>query len=508
MHKGSKSLKWTLALVLVMALLAGCSSNGGNDSNGNNGQGNAGGEEHAAEAASLKPYEIKWYMLGNGNPRDIDRIEKAANTYLKDKINATVDLNVIDWGSFDNKFNAMVTTREKFDIIFTAEWKNYRLNSRKGAYWEIPEDSLQKFAPNTAELFNEGIWTAAKVDNKLFVIPNKKDMAAAQGVLYRKDIADKLGIDMSTVKDWEDLTPIFAKVKAEYPDMTVLGDGVHKVHTNMFDGAIGPNVNLTKGTLEPVILYESPEYNNFLKLVREWNKAGYVREDLLTNKIPEDANGTVFLFGGQLKPGAAEEKTALMRTTGLAPADAEYGQIYFSEPLYDYGTAIGAGMAISSTSEDPERALMFLELLNTDKYLNNLFNYGEEGIDYEKLEGEFIRPIKDSGYSNVGLTWMYGNTFLNYLVEGEDPDKWAKMEEFNNSAQPSVTMGYSFDETNFKKELAAKSTIDKEFESLYFGFVDPEKYIPQMKAKMEAAGMQKLFEASVQQWTDFQNSQK
>ena len=34
---------------------------------------------------------------------------------------------------------------------------------------------------------------------------------------------------------------------------------------------------------------------------------------------------------------------------------------------------------------------MFLELVNTDKYLNNLINFGVEGVDYEKVSDNVIK---------------------------------------------------------------------------------------------------------------------
>ena len=39
-------------------------------------------------------------------------------------------------------------------------------------------------------------------------------------------------------------------------------------------------------------------------------------------------------------------------------------------------------MAISTASKNPERAMMFLNLLNTDPYLMTLLNYGVEGVHY------------------------------------------------------------------------------------------------------------------------------
>lgn len=51
-------------------------------------------------------------------------------------------------------------------------------------------------------------------------------------------------------------------------------------------------------------------------------------------------------------------------------------------------------LAISTTSEDPARAMMFINLLHTDPYLNNLLNYGIEGKHYLKVNENVIKPTE------------------------------------------------------------------------------------------------------------------
>ena len=43
--------------------------------------------------------------------------------------------------------------------------------------------------------------------------------------------------------------------------------------------------------------------------------------------------------------------------------------------------------AISIVSKNPERAMMFLNLLNTDEYLRNLLAFGIEGVHYDLVNG-------------------------------------------------------------------------------------------------------------------------
>ncbi|GAH69817.1 unnamed protein product [marine sediment metagenome] len=75
-----------------------------------------------SEGKAEKPYEISWYFIGNGPQADVQLVEEAVNEYLKGKINATVKLYCLDWGSYTNKMQVMIASGEAFDICFTFSW--------------------------------------------------------------------------------------------------------------------------------------------------------------------------------------------------------------------------------------------------------------------------------------------------------------------------------------------------------------------------------------------------
>ena len=49
------------------------------------------------------------------------------------------------------------------------------------------------------------------------------------------------------------------------------------------------------------------------------------------------------------------------------------------------GSTTGSMIAVSSNSKNKEKSVEFLNLLNTDKELRNLLNYGIEGTHYNKM---------------------------------------------------------------------------------------------------------------------------
>ena len=91
------------------------------------------------------------------------------------------------------------------------------------------------------------------------------------------------------------------------------------------------------------------------------------------------------------------------------------------------------------------------------------------------------------------MGWMMPNQFLTHVWEGNDPDLWTEMKEFNTNAKVSKASGFSFDSTNVANELTAVQNVYNEYQtSVEYGFVDPETGIAEMNDKMMTAGSRRL----------------
>jgi putative aldouronate transport system substrate-binding protein len=82
--------------------------------------------------------------------------------------------------------------------------------------------------------------------------------------------------------------------------------------------------------------------------------------------------------------------------------------------------------AISRTTADAERAMMLLELINTDKELFNTLVYGISGKHYNKTGEDRIQLIlDDSGKQKYNLpAWTLGCQFNAYKLPGQADDVW------------------------------------------------------------------------------------
>ncbi|MBB6735269.1 ABC transporter substrate-binding protein [Cohnella zeiphila] len=516
---GRKGLAaWTAAFA-VTVMLTGCSGkSGGNDSNaGNAGAGSpsaadsggspsasasgsasaSAGDSGASDASKLAPYKITWYVPGAAAQKDQALVNEEVSKYLKDKINASFDLEVIDWGSWDDKMNLKFASSEPFDLMYTANWNGFAAKISQGNIIDI-SDLIDKYAPDAKEVIDPRLLEGSMVNGKHYSLPVNKEIASQWGVLLRKDLVDKYQIDISAIKTPEDLEPIFDTIKQNEPgvtpfylnkDISILN--IYNTNTFAhFDGGAG---TLMKGTTDYKLVnaYDTPEIKGGYNLMHKWYQKGYINKDAATLQDLSGGlkAGKAFAYPEQLKPGKdAEVSTA----TGQ-----QWVQVELTPPIIGTGDTQGSMVAISRTSKDPARAMMFLNLLYTDKYLVNLIAFGIEGKHYVKVDDNTIDfppgvTAQTSGY-NLNQAWLFGNQFNDYLWKNEDPQKWEKFKDFNSKAQMDPLLGFVFDPTNVKTEVAAITSAGKEFSSgLGSGTLDPEVYLPKYIDKLKAAGIDKV----------------
>jgi putative aldouronate transport system substrate-binding protein len=99
---------------------------------------------------------------------------------------------------------------------------------------------------------------------------------------------------------------------------------------------------------------------------------------------------------------------------------------------------------------------------------------------------------------------MFGNQFLNYVWNTEDPDKWAKFKEFNQNAKVSPALGFVFDSEPVKAEVGAIANVIKQYQrALETGSVDIEKVLPEYEEKLKAAGLDKVVAEKQKQFDAF-----
>ncbi|OMF38888.1 ABC transporter substrate-binding protein [Paenibacillus sp. FSL H8-0548] len=503
-----------MLLLACLILMSACSKETGTNSPPNNNVSSINNHEtvSASNVANennnkLEPYTLRFVYTGSPQ-RDELAVEQAMNEYLLTKINAKIDLMPIDWGPWDDKVNLMIASREKVDIIFTAQWNKHAVNVSKGAFLELDE-LLEQYGQGILQSLDPVFLAGAKINGKNYAVPTNKELAAQGGIIYRSDVAEELGIDMSKVKKIEDLDEVYQTIISKKPGMTPLymklGETFNTHYIGNFDG-LGdtsiPGIILKDedGTIvKPA--YEVERYVNTLRITRQFFQKGYINKDAATNQTMNNdaiSSGDVFSITSALKPGKNEE---LAIQTGLI---GKLAQLALNEKTIATSETAGSMLAISSTSQNPVRAMMFINMLHTDPYLNNLINYGIEGKHYIKLEDNIIKSTELTKDYNPGANWMFGNQFLNYVWETEDPLKWERFKEFSQNAKLSPGLGFVFNGDAVKAEVAAVVNVDRQYQTaLETGSVDVDKVLPEYRESLKAAGIEKIIKEKQAQFDQF-----
>jgi putative aldouronate transport system substrate-binding protein len=463
------------------------------------------------QGGALKPYNLVWYMRGRGIEKDTALVEEALNKYIKDKINATIKIITFDRGAYPDRMTAIIASGESFDMGFCASWViNYGQFAQKGAFvWlNDPKNNLQdKYLKGTVKALGDFYYGGSSIDGKHYAIPVNKEWAHSNGFVLRKDILDKYGIKVTRETSLEQLEPIFQTVHDKEPGMyAVMAYANNSPLTCYIDwdfpaGSRVPVVMYQTGSDHKVYnMFERPETVKYFNLMRSWYQKGFIRKDAASTEdyTPDTASGKLFSTIVVTHPGQPGESEAAF--------GFPFTVVNCTPSLITNGETQGAMNFISVTSKDKNRAAMFMELENTDVWLNNTVAFGLEGKHWVKTStGQLDFPkgvtAQTSGYVPA-ISWAFGNQFLNYLWTTEDPNKWKNYLTYNKSAVASNSLGFIPDYESVKTEVAALTSVWAEFvPGLETGSTDPATYVPRAIAKCKEAGIDKVI-AEIQKQYD------
>lgn len=466
----------------------------------------AGSANAASQPTQLEPYEVVWYYDGNGAQADVEAVQNEMNKITVPAINATVKLIAVDWGNFDQKMQMAIVAGEKFDLCFTASWaNNWLANISKGAYVELTDELLNQYAPTILAEMPEPAWEALKVDGRLYTLYNPQLYSIGIDLAVRKDLAEKYGFDPKTVTKLDDLNPFFEKILAGetgvygYTNATQLGNLSSVLGYEEVTGRDLPGVVVTgDDTLTVVNQYELPAVADTYKTFRDWYLKGYTRKDAATYGGDDLKDGkSASRVGGGYKPGGDVEQKGFFG--GRDVIDVPFGPALISS-----GSFSGTMTAVSITSKDVGRALMYLDLVWKDKDLFNLIVHGIEGKHHTKDADGFVTMIPGAGYDYSAMGWMFGPAFNENILAGQSKTLWEETRALNEQGVKSALFGFNFDPTPVKNEIAKIESIRQEYGNLLMtGAVDPETVLPDFIARMKDAGSEKVIaeaQAQIDAW--------
>lgn len=365
-----------------------------------------------------------------GTKEKYEEMMAQLNEILTERVNAELDIYFISWTDYLSNYNLTLAQMDgTVDLVGTAsDWLDAWPNAKNGAFLELSEDMLQKYAPQTWASVPAENWELCKYDGEIYLMPEDNYAQwTNHGFAYRLDWAKEAGLE-DGVHSWEDLTEYFRYVKEAYPDI-IPWDSDGGEGPQMASGWISSHSDYVSidgvssgamwgGTKDDLYTIYSPYITDtdslveFAKMMKEWDEIGVWQTDVLNNTT--STNRDDYRIGK-----VAAEQHHTQTWTGLVSRtsqntiyqddpDAETGFFYFGEESQNVvALSITHGaMAISAGSKNPERALMVYDLLRNDPEIYRLFNYGIQGVSWDVNEdGLRITPEGyNSDTDNIGGT--------------------------------------------------------------------------------------------------------
>ncbi|MGL4655019.1 MAG: ABC transporter substrate-binding protein [Sarcina sp.] len=466
MMKFKKIMALAITGIIGTSMLAGC----------------GGGSEATTDKNGITT--LKWYTIGQ-EPKDLDMVVAEANKYLEKEIGVNIDMNFIDYGDYTQKLGVMINTGEQFDLAFTCSWAgDYLGNARKGAFLEL-DQYLDNQGKDMKAAIDQRFWDGAKVDGKTYAVPNQKEISTAPMWVFTKEYVDKYNIPYQDLKTLEDLEPWLEKIKQAEPNVVPLYITKGFSAPQYFDQLVEPiGVEYGQDGFKIQNMFETQKMKDTLNTLSRYYQKGYINKDAATAQDDKTVKRLVTKGDGQ--PYAEV----------LWSKDLKY-DVVATQMMDSYITnasTTGSMIGVSRNSKNPEKAVEFLNLLNTDPYIRNLINYGIEGTHYTKVEGsenQIKTTDKAKDYS-IGY-YTVGNLFITDVLHNEPATKWDEFKKFNDAAKDSPALGFKFDTSKVSNQIAAVNNVLEEFKStLYSGSLNNVEYVEKLNSKLKEQGIDQI----------------
>lgn len=519
-----KVLSMILTVAVVAGMLVGCGEQPAAADSGKN----ASGETTGEAASDLDPVTLKWYLHGS-NVTDDSEVLAKANEYLQEKLNVTLEPIWGTWGDFDQNAVLALQGNDDVDIYFTCSWSGDEYNKfAKDGYWvrlDDPKNNLiEKYAPDLWALLPEVLTNGAKVNGAegygVYAVPGYKDIATQNCWDVNVDLLEKYGYTIDDIKgkSYYEFGDILKTVKeGEGPDfypLLVEGAVLERMVTNsiivtgdsgtcnVLSYYLNPNDVAAEGAYGNKILskFETEEFKKFVEQTREYFEAGYIDPVMGNANQANDARTAKQLEGAYLIGTQSYSLGYELQASQERKIHVE--MVPCTEPYVDTTSSQGAMMAISTASKNPERAMMFLNLLNTDPYLMTLLNYGVEGTHYNLEDDMVVFTDKRGDYT----PWTNGMGNVTILTPTKDQgaDFWDGFKSYYGAAKEIPVLGWAFQQDNVQNEMAALANVAAEYAlALETGTVDPAEKLPEFIKKLKENGMDKVVEEANRQLEAF-----
>ena len=504
-----------LTAAMTAGLVAGC---GGTAEDAGSSQGTAAtgteavtGTEGAEEGWTGEVEPVVMTMLNAG--ADIpymDEIAEKITEYTRDKIGVELTIKQVSYFDAASQYTMWVGSGESVDLMQIAFMP---ITSFSAMNMLEPLDDYLQYAPTITEMAEEGYAIYNPGTEEVYGISVIGSPAAGTcgGLWVFTDALEATGLDYEDgqIVTMDEIDTIVRAIKEQNPD-AYFGVYGQADRSNMSFANDPLGASITSGVLvgtdstTVVDFYETEEYQKYIEVLRGWYQDGIVLKDAATTDAADagsminDPDNCLMMFNSA---------DLSLRQSYESQTGKEVTMLYTSEIYQVASSTTGGYMTIPVTSQHPEAAMRFLDLLYSDAYVYNLLGYGIEGETYNVIEEEHhvVQAIDDCGYYCIG---SFGNQLLLYPEGVYDPDLETAKAEWTEKglANPTKAVGFCYDATNMTNQITALDAVISEYSAaLCTGAADIDTVYPEFINKLKANGMDEVIADKQAQFDEWLN---
>jgi len=401
--------------------------------------------------------------------------------------------------------SVIVSSGEKYDI---AKADNYAVNAQKGAYTDLTS-MLPKYAKSAYDDLDPAYIKGNKIDGKLYAMPINSNIYSTQVISFNKKYLDKYNINVDNIKSYDDLEDAFNKFHSQNKKVLTFSTGPNLRIGSNLDFAIDQNypfaVNAVDNGKKIINPYDDPAYVATLKKFHEYYKKGYIAKDAATDNTDRPLSGDTWFARQETQGPFDYGDHQLSQTAGqeivsrsISPAIKSTAQAQ----MYNY--------VVSNNSDNKEKAVKVLGVMNSDPEVLNGLVYGEKGDAWKYVEDdkrvELLKGYKE-GYHSA--PWQTGDNNKITPTKNITDEMIQTRIQDTKDAITSPILGFQFKTKNVKTELTNISNVmNKYLAGLQTGTSDPETTIPKMNKELKKAGYDKVQKEMQSQYDAFLKDQK
>ena len=502
-----------MILLFVMTMFIACD----NSSTGKTPEGGSAADEGELDTSS--PVNLVVYMLGDG-AKDDQKVFDELNKKTGELINTTFERKLISWADFNTMYPLVFASGEEFDLIFTSNWSFYAQQAVKDGFLELTDELLERCAPNIAANIPPTAWKQARINGKIYMVPNTQSEYNHLGILIRGDLRKKY--DVPEITSLEVLEQYLDAVAENETGILPLDGGAEFdkwtnetlwfAQPNNLSGTSVPGYYFKLSEDDGTMYYgqDMPEFKEYRDRMVEYNNRGYWSKNALNqqNRLDDNfKNGT----SAMAMHNVGTMVGAWRETNKNHPEwEAEVYDSMFGEYLTVRTSYLGNGMAVHAASANPERSLLWLDTIRFNQESYDLMMGGIEGDHWidagEGLSTPGANSADYGGFSNWGFT----TEEMKRTSTEEWPGMQTLLEEYAQRAVDCPPVYFLFDDSECKNEVAAMTNIGLKYDKMYnFGFdSDWETTQIDVNNQYEDAGRSKVKELFEAQLKDFVTAYK